>query len=238
MTRIVAWNAQQAVAAKTGQLLTLEPDIAVIAECATGVGAIGAMHRVCWAGTIPAKGLAVFARPELGGRLDASHDPGHEHYLPVRFDAIDLGLLAVWAMHYGGTDGSVGFGRTHDALAAYAPFLATADLVVGDFNDSPVFDGPSRHHWARTAEILDGDGYVSLYHERTGEQPGAETAPTLYHLRHEKRPFHIDHAFLRRDRLPAVAAYAVGDADPWLSHSDHMPLVLDLDLPAPAPDPA
>jgi hypothetical protein len=238
MTRIVSWNCNQGLLGtrgKAARLLDRQPDIAVVIECADDVIELGPLRRIDWTGQYPRKGLAVFARPELDGHIDPDHDPSREYFVPVRFESIDFSLLAVWARHYGGTEGRAGYGRTHEAFAYYADFLADADLVIGDFNDNVRWDTPRRRHYATTDALLRDAGFANLYYERTGEAPGGESIGSLSFRWHVDEPYLIDHAFLRADRIGSVREFAIGESASWIDVSDHAPLVLDLALPVPMP---
>ena len=228
MTRIVAWNCNEALDRKTGALLALEPDIAVISECASHVERVGPLERLAWVGSYGRRGLAVFARPELGGRVGAIFDI--QWFIPVTFDGIDLRLLGVWAMNQRGTLGGDKYGRTHKVLEAQHGFLETADLVIGDFNDNVRWDTRTRPSFTDTTRILDGLGYENLYYRAHPEViAGQEPIGTLYFHRHADEPYLIDHAFLRRSRLPDLQAFEIGEAAAWLEHSDHMPLLVDIE---------
>jgi len=234
----VAWNANGGLAGhkgKAARLLALEPDIAVVAECANDVERMGPLARVGWTGTLPRKGLGVFTRKALRARIDPSHDPTRQFFLPIRLDGVAFSLLAVWAMNHRGDEPRPKGGRTHAALGHYARFLADADLVIGDFNDNVRWDRPKRPGFSETTRLLGETRFVNLYHERTHETPGAESAGTLYFRRDRRQPYLIDHAFLRDDRLADVRDFALGAPDEWLDVSDHVPLVLELALPGPTP---
>jgi len=45
--------------------------------------------------------------------------------------------------------------------------------------------------------------------------------------RHLDKPYHFDHAFVPREPQPG-ARLEIGTPDPWLSVSDHVPLILDI----------
>lgn len=232
--RLVSWNCNGGlitVPGKAGGLLGLEPDVAVVMECSNRIERIGELELVRWAGRLENKGLGVFAKPHLGARVDQSHEADREFFLPVELTEVAFRVLAVWAMNYRGIEGGPDYGRTHDAIRHYRTFLTDGDLVVGDFNDNAVWDRPSRPHYATTSSLLDEMGYSNVYHERTGEHPGSESAETYYQYRHRDKGFFIDHAFLRRDRMAHVREFSIGEPEAWIQVSDHMPLVVDLDLP-------
>ena len=237
--RIVSWNCRQGlVPEKSARLLGLAPDVAVIQECAQTAELAG-MIRVAWAGAIPTMGTAIFARSELNAvPLDASADV-LRWCLPVRFAEIDLEIVGVWGFDKHGKAGPPrGVART--AIHGLRDVLAHGRaVVVGDFNDGPHFDAGHGRSFARTSELLESGGYRSLYHARTGEAYGAETATTFFFTRNRAKPFFIDHAFLPAPWLGNVRGFEIGSPEKWLDVSDHMPLVLDLAMPraANAPSP-
>lgn len=231
--RVVGWNANQRFAGpKAARLGALDPDVAVVAEVADDAEVPG-MERVGWTGSLPKKGLAVFARPGLGAAVDPSFDPSLEWFLPVRLAALDVDVLGVWAMNRRGGPGQRSW-RTRRALGYYAPVLARGRaVVIGDFNDNLRWDTPSYPAFAGTLEELGSKGYASVHHALTGERHGAESAVSLYWQRKRGQPYLVDHAFTPAEWLPRVRSFAIGDAEGWLDVSDHMPLVLDLGLPLP-----
>ncbi len=225
--RIVGWNCSGGLAKKTEHLLALKPDIAIISECARAFTDLGALRQVGWTGDYPTKGLGVFARPELGGRV-VDLDTTRQWFMPVQFDAIGFGVLAVWAMNADGKEDRPPYGRTHAALAHHAAFVADADLVIGDFNDNVRWDKKRKPSFATTTRMLSDAGYVNLYYLMTGEMPGSESVGTISFRRDVTKPYLIDHAFLRRSRVAELDRFNVEAASDWLHESDHVPLVLDL----------
>lgn len=231
--RIVSWNCARGLDAKrAARLLDLGPDVAVIQECAE-TAELDGMFRVAWAGAIPDKGMAVFARPEVDAEpLDANAEV-RRWCLPVRLAALDVDVLGVWGFAKNGKAGPPReVART--AINGVGPVLTRARaVVIGDFNDGPHFDAGNGRSFARTWELLESAGYRSLYHARTREAYGAETAATLFFKWRRAEPFLIDHAFLPAAWLDAVRGFDIGSPERWLDVSDHMPLVLDLAAPRP-----
>ena len=105
-------------------------------------------------------------------------------------------------------------------------------IIAGDFNDNGRWDTPRQTSFKDTVEFLRSLGYVSLYHARTGESHGDESAASLYWYRHLDRPYLVDHAFVPQVWLSFVRSFELGDPDRWLEWSDHVPLVIELDVPA------
>jgi hypothetical protein len=212
--RIVGWNANGGLAGrKAACLAALNPDVAVVAECAQDAE-VPALMRVGWTGTYRTKSLGVFARPELGETVDSSWDSSREWFLPVHLGEVGVDVLAVWAMNLRGGEGQPRW-RTRRALGHYAPFLARGralligDFNIGDFNDNLRWDRPTYPAFARTLEELGAKGYTSIYHARTGERHGAETGASIYWRRKLEAPYLIDHAFIPEAWLSSVLAPAV-----------------------------
>ena len=229
--RIVSWNCNMALARKAGHLLALQPDIAVVLECSDS-SSLDGMAQVAWTGLYPRKGMAVFARPELTGVVAEAPEEARRWCLPIRFDGLDLDLVAVWGFK---ADGNAGVPRAvaRRAVESLAPILGRGRaIVIGDFNDGPIFDAGHHGSFARTTELLGTAGYTSLYHAWTLEPYGAETVASLFHQRHRDKPFLIDHAFVPTWWLPFVSGFSIGGPEPWLERSDHMPVVVELTLPS------
>ena len=229
--RIVSWNCRQGLAPeKSARLLGLAPDVAVIQECAQTAELAG-MIRVAWAGAIPTMGTATFARPELNAELLNASADVRRWCLPVRLAAMDLDIVGVWGFDKNGkAEPPRGVART--AIQELRDVLAhSRAVIIGDFNDGPHFDAGHGRSFAQTSELLESGGYRSLYHARTGEAYGAETAATFFFTRNRAKPFFIDHVFLPAVWLEDVRGFEIGSPEKWLDVSDHMPLVLDLAVP-------
>ncbi len=227
----MSWNCNMALARKAGHLLALQPDIAVVLECSNSASLDG-MVRIEWTGRYPRKGMAVFARPELTGAVADAPEEARRWCLPIWFEGLDLDLVAIWGFRANGTAG-VPRAVAHRALESLAPILGRRRaIVIGDFNDGPIFDAGHHASFARTTELLGTAGYASLYHAWTLEPYGAETGASLFHRWHRDKPFLIDHAFVPTWWLPFVSGFSIGSPDPWLERSDHMPLVVELTLPS------
>lgn len=228
--RVVSWNCQMALDRKADRLLALSPDIAVVPECSDKARLDG-LDRVGWTGVNAIKGLAVFARPDLGAVVDECLDATREWYLPIALPSLGLNVLAAWSMHHRGGEAGPQRGRIHRTLEHYAGFLAGGrTMLIGDLNDNITWDTPAYPSFARVTSVLEDLGLTNLYVARSGEAVGAETFPTLFFLRHLDKPYFVDHAFVPRAWLPRVRAFEIGRPDDWLAVSDHMPLVLDLEV--------
>jgi exonuclease III len=228
--RLVSWNCQMGLrGAKLEALLALEPDVAVVQECAErdALALEAEGFRTLWVGGNPGKGLAVVARPRFELAVDGCHDPALAWFLPVdvRGGELDFRLLAVWS--FGLRTTTAKRWALDRSLGHYAPFVAGVPAVVaGDFNHHPIWDTPSRPVFRRAVDVLERAGLRSAWHGLHGRAHGDEGCGTFYWYRHEDKPYHIDYCFTSGDL--AVRSAEIGAATSWLGLSDHCPLVVDL----------
>ncbi|MCO4237150.1 exonuclease/endonuclease/phosphatase family protein [Pseudarthrobacter raffinosi] len=176
-----------------------------------------------WTGSNLNKGLGVIGFADARYKITETADPNLPWHLPFSID--ELNILALWAHQL---NRELRYVRvTHQIVERHAGFLATdRALLMGDFNSNTVWDRehPGRNH-SMLVDKLAGLGLSSVYHRHEVADHGAETAKTYYHQWNERFGHHIDYAFLSDG---TAANLRIGDADAWLAHSDHMPLILDI----------
>jgi hypothetical protein len=226
-------------------LAALEPDVAVVPECAN----IDILRRkaplfvppsAVWVGDIPNKGLGVFGFGDFRVTLDSCYDPSLTWVAPIRVDGpIEFHMLAVCALHSkepGETRKDV-VGPLLRALDRFGEFLTAAPLVViGDFNNHVQWDkqGKMNNH-ANVVERLAQLGLFSAYHYSRSIPQGQEIEPTIYWQTRTKdgQTFHIDHCFLPTAWQSGLRRFEVGSYEDWTGkgHSDHVPIVADIALP-------
>jgi exodeoxyribonuclease-3 len=243
--RLVAWNCAMALHRKFAALRALEPDVAVIAECAAPERLAAQLDlstlagKPVWIGRNPNKGLAVFGFNGHRVRLAPIHRPSLRYLAPVAVEGpARFNLLAVWAQNF-----SAGIRRKHQpgplrlGLGHYRDFLGSGPSVIaGDFNNNVIWDRPGwRMNHAHTVARLATSGHVSAYHARTGEAPGRELTPTHYwrDRRKDGPTYHIDYIFLPRPWLGGLKAVEVGSFEAWCGNglSDHAPVLVEVELP-------
>ena len=229
---------------KADALLSLRPDIAVVAECASPERLRSASRwdwiegDPVWLGRNPAKGLAVLAFNGYRASLAEGFSPHLRYIAPVHIAGpVGFNLLAVWAQN-----ASAGVTRKHQpgplrlAMRRYHDFLSGGPTAIaGDFNSNAIWDKPGwRINHMTMVEKLRELGLRSAYHEITGERQGEETVPTHYwrDRRKDGPTYHIDYVFLPEGWFAAVKNFTVGTFEEWCGSglSDHVPLVVDLDL--------
>jgi endonuclease/exonuclease/phosphatase family metal-dependent hydrolase len=211
-------------------LAPLDPDIAVIQECAQPGRPIDG-QTVAWFGDNPAHGVAVVASPPFM----VSHGPAnpaldHTAFPVVVTGPISFHLLAIWALPRPTYVRAV----LH-ALEVYADFLNSAPpVVIGDFNCFPEWHGeaPSKSHIELARRLRDDFSLVSAYHAAPAYDPLVSDAPTYFFRWDESRPFHIDYCFVPTSWRAAIRSVYVAGFREQAWRSDHRPLVVDLDLPA------
>ena len=232
---------------KVEGLLALNPDIAVISECAEPArlrarGADWIESEPVWIGRNPHKGLAVFGFNGHAVRLAESYHAGLHYVAPVHVDGpAECNLLAVWAQN--ASSGSIrkrSLGPLRRAMTRYSDFLShPAALLAGDLNSNTIWDKPGwRINHSTKVRLLDERfGLVSAWHAIRGEKHGEETVPTLYWRDRTKNgpTYHIDYVFLP-SRLIETARIEIGTFEAWCGAglSDHVPVVVDLELGATA----
>jgi exodeoxyribonuclease III len=242
--RLATWNCSMALHRKFDAMLRLEPDIAVICECAEPArlqalaGSVNFGANTVWIGDNRNKGLAVFAFNGFAVRLAEPFHPTLRHVAPVRISGpVECNLLAVWAQNAGG-----GVTRKHQlgplrrALTKYKGFLAERlSIVAGDFNNNVFWHRPGwRINHVNAVDSLAKLGLVSAYHELRGERQGSESVPTLYWRDRKKDgpTYHIDYVFLPSHLLGRVRHLTVGTYEDWCGPglSDHVPIVVDINV--------
>jgi exodeoxyribonuclease III len=249
--RIVAWNCHMAFHAKHPLVDALNPDIAVISECACPeilaakapefVAGLGA-KAIAWVGTNPNKGLGVFAYNGLTLKHLGPVEPTHKWFLPVRVSGpgrrpgTAFDLMAVWSFHYFPEIArTLRTNLVEMALSATPELGACRPLVVaGDFNNHTKWDRKNKAtNFANVLEYLTDRGLISAYHHWHECAVGEEAHVTHFWRDWRKdspHNCHIDYVFLPQDWAGRMTEFALGSYEDWTGTrvSDHVPLVVDV----------
>jgi hypothetical protein len=210
----------------------LEPDIAVIQECARPTLDFDQQQCV-WFGANPTQGVGIVTRGAftvIPGPFDSRLD--HSVFPAIVSGPTSFHLLAVWAQ----PRPSYVRALLH-ALDTYAEFLRSApSVIVGDFNCFAQWRGEAPSKWHdELARRLNAELHlVSAYHASPGFSPDAPEFPTHYWRWRECNPFHIDYCFVPATWRNAIRSVHIGAFSEQHWRSDHRPVVVDLDLPASA----
>lgn len=238
--RIVAWNCAMAFHRKSSTLQALQPDIAVVPECAN-LEALSTKRepfepaKAVWVGERPAKGLAVFSFGHWKLELDRAYDPAFKIIAPIRVTGpFSFNLLAVWSSSNRHLPRSKrGRGPVLDALSAYGDFCRERPLVVaGDFNNNVYWDRPGKpSNHSAVVSALRELGLESCYHRHRQIEHGDEPDATLYwRTRKVDGPqYHVDYVFAPVDWIAHMSSATVGKHADWVGAemSDHAPVIVD-----------
>lgn len=232
--RIVSWNCRGAIARKAVHLAGLAPDLAVIPEA--GPRAL----REQTSGWPPGQAALAGPRPELGVfafgdttlRVRPTH-PGDAHSPAVVAEVggrLPFTVLAVCARPAGSGPHHRRYAASLlDAIERHAVGTTNPLVVAGDFNTAGVLGGGRAHR--EVVEALAGLGLTSAWHHLAGRDHGEEGCGTFHmYARASSTAIHLDYCFVPDAWLPYLRTAWIGPSDPWLSRSDHRPLVVDVAL--------
>lgn len=227
--RLATWNCCRGpYDKKAGLLDELGADISVIQECARPPVE---SEQLLWFGDNPRQGLAVAARGDYRLRRVRRARSVPKYVIPVEVTGPrNFLLFAVWTKT----------GQEHcyveaavRAVFLYRKLIASRPTVfMGDVNSNVIWDHQHDEDRSHTALVnqLSGLGLVSAYHAFFDEPHGKESRPTYYFLWKQHKPFHLDYCFIPTAWLSGLRKVEVGAYQPWKSHSDHRPVVVEIDL--------
>lgn len=227
--RLVTWNCNLSLSRKIDMLLALRPDIAVIQECEEAL-AVPPGYVFNWRGNNPKKGLGVLAKEQEVVINPLVRDEW-TYFLPLDFPAMHLRLLATWAYNHRATRFGLGrIGYPLQVLTSLSGWLSEGrSLVVGDFNNSVVWDKPNGPvNFDAIEAKLSAFGLRSAYHSHTNEEFGSETRSTYFHTKVASKAFHIDYCFVHQSL--SVESVSVPAFEKWRAASDHVPIIIDLSV--------
>ena len=248
--RIVVWNCGRKLAGKKLKALeNLEPDLAIVAECASpdrlwGKQPLLAPIPMQWIGDDENRGLGILAFNGYRVLRCREDQPELRWMLPVEVRGpVEFHLLAVWAMPQRASKSvSEELGvQPLQGVERYRKFLSAVPAVVaGDFHNNIGSDhGIKAVNHIRLAAGLERLGLASAYHVGQSELHGKETQPTFYEPKRtsDGPRYHVDYCFLPLEWCSHLRQVELGSFETWVGSglSDHVPLVVDLDVPSSTP---
>lgn len=220
--KIVSWNCNGAFRKKYEEIIKLDADIYVIQECEPIDSFKKELKKKIsnriWEKGANTKGVLVFARPEVKLEKLEWDSYGMRVFIPIMIEDT-FPLVAVWT--------------TKPAYIEefYIWQLVNLDritddcVIIGDFNSNAVWDkGHSERGHSVVVNMLKDKGLESAYHFVSGDKQGEETKTTFHMYRKVEKTFHIDHCFIKKER---IQSYKVLDRS-WLEIADHIPVVLEM----------
>lgn len=226
--KILTWNCNGALRRKWSALDEFDADLLIVQECEDPALAKDSAYlnwagHYLWTGPIKNKGIGVFARHGLSLTPVLLEIHPLQLFLPCRVNN-DWPLLATWTMQ--GNSPAFGYiGQLWKFMQAHSDFLDHPRAVLtGDLNSNASWD--KRDRWWNHSDVVNDLGklgLVSAYHRHFEEDQGQETRKTFFLQRNPTKGYHIDYVFAAPGW--GQASLSVGQQDPWLNLSDHMPVV-------------
>jgi exodeoxyribonuclease-3 len=236
--KLITWNCQGAFRKKAAFILPQQPDILVIQECEhpdkLGFNASSQLPTdVLWFGDNEHKGLGVFSYSQYKFQLLEQYNPAFKFIVPISVTGgkLDFTLFAIWANNPNDRDGQY-IEQVWKALHQYGQLLNEGpSILTGDFNSNKIWDKPRRigNHSA-VVEKLSEKNIYSVYHRHFNQEQGKENHPTFFLHRNQQKPYHIDYCFTSANLYTTVNTIEMGTYENWISHSDHVPLIINFDL--------
>jgi hypothetical protein len=225
--RLVTWNCCRGPYAKKAPLLdSLNPDIAVIQECAKPENE---SDTCLWFGDNPRQGILVrsFGLYTICALPTLSDVP--KYIIPLQVKGpIDFILFAVWSK---ASPGYRYIEAVVHAVEMYKElFTAAPTVLIGDLNSNVIWDSihpPELNHSA-LVKLLTSFGLVSSYHYFHDEPYGKESLPTYYFRWNEHKPYHIDYCFIPTSWASKISQVEIGSYEEWKLNSDHRPLLVNI----------
>lgn len=215
---------------KWQSLMKYEADILVIQECEhpkkyKPSEEIPGCNEFLWFGDNENKGVGVLSFGEFHIAAKSGHDSDYRYIIPLKVSGPEeFDMYAVWAMpHQKRSRGYVG--QLWGALQVYQGLENS--IWIGDFNSNAIWDKERKkgNHSDVVSKLKD-QGVSSLYHKFLGEKEGEESQPTIFLLKNQNKPFHLDYCFAPNEMITKCTTIEVGQYDDWIKLSDHMPIII------------
>lgn len=228
--KLVSWNCNGAFRRKYQLVEKFDADILIIQECENPVycKSLDYVSWACnfqWHGENNHKGIGVFAKKNIILNRNDWPDENLKYFLSINING-KFDLVNAWC--HGANSPTFGYIGQFWKYLQINKHRMNKSLIVGDFNSNKIWDVWDR--WWNHSDVvkeLEDIGIRSLYHETYGEQQGEEAIPTLFLQRNRLKAYHVDYAFASRTVAASCRPIIIGAAEEWLSHSDHMPLVIE-----------
>ncbi len=220
--KIVSWNCNGAFRKKYEEIIKLDADIYVIQECEPIDSFKKELKKKIsngiWEKGANTKGVLVFAKPEVKLEKLEWDSYGMRVFIPIMINNT-FPLVAVW------TTKPAYIEEFYIWQSVNSKRITDECVIIGDFNSNAVWDkGHSERGHSVVVNMLKDKGLESAYHIISGDKQGEETKATFYLHKKVEKPFHIDHCFIKKER---IQSYRVLDMS-WLEISDHIPVVLEM----------
>lgn len=194
--KIISYNISQYNQDKINKILQFNTGVFILPEMACpSMVQLPDGYEMVWTGDIDYKGLGVIWKTGLKADVPKWFNPNHNYFIPLVVDGILI--LASWPTITEQNKPKKYPQIMMEVLEEYSTYLkAYPSLIIGDMNCYKGQSGETKKFSIQSIfDYLKGLGYVSAYHQKTGDALGQESVPTYYHLFKENAPFFIDYAF-------------------------------------------
>ena len=204
--RILSYNINRSTQEKINKILQFNADVYILPEvaCPSQVKILEG-YKMNWMGNYDFKGLGIIWKSEMNAEVPQWCNPSHQYFLPIIIE--NKLIMAAWPTRSDENAPKDYPQIAMEALQEYAPYLKEHPSVIsGDMNCYKGQAGETKQYSIENIFRFLGDmGFVSVYHQRTGELLGKESRATYYHRFNEDSPFFLDYTFSNVD----IKSYAL-----------------------------
>ncbi len=220
---------------KFEKVAELNPDLLVIQECENDSKLkkhLESMNynQLIWYGNNPHKGVAILSFNSLEIEINQNHNPEFEYIIPIKLkvNRKKINLFCIWAMPHKTQRVRRYIGQIWGAVNYYEKILNKDSILIGDFNSNAIWDKKKRiGNHTDVVNFLNQKDIQSIYHQKFGINHGEEKQPTLFLLKKEDKPYHIDYCFASKNLFSNKTTFEIGKYENWIKLSDHMPIIIN-----------
>ena len=194
--KILSYNINKFTQEKLDRVLQYDADVFILPEVACpSMVQLPEGYEMVWTGDVEFKGLGVVWKSELKADVPEWFNPENRYFIPLQFEKILV--FASWPTMMEQNAPKRYPQILIEALQEYEPYLKNHPTIIsGDMNIYKGQSGATKRYSVEAAfEYLQSLGYISVYHQKTGEELGKESKPTFYYLFKENAPFFLDYTF-------------------------------------------
>ena len=233
--KIISWNCNMAFRKKYEKIIQSKPDLLVLQECENEERLQKCLsqfeyNELVWYGGNPNKGVAVISFNDVHIELKDNFNTKFEFIVPLslKIKGREINLFAIWAMPHKSIRKLSYVGQTLGAMSYYSELLSEESILIGDFNSNSIWDKKKKSGThSELVQLLNDKEITSLYHEQKKVRHGEEPDPTLYLLKKEHKPYHLDYCFASKSLASKQTEITIGKLEDWIKLSDHMPLIIE-----------
>lgn len=221
--KILTYNINLSSQEKIDKVLGFDADVNILPEIARKERVkLPDGYSMEWVGDYDHKGLGVIWKSCLKAEVPEWYNAIHQYFLPLLVNGTLI--MASWPTK---TEKNKPMNYPQIAMTAlndYAPYFKEYPTVIsGDMNLYKGQSGETKQYSIQMLfEFLGEMGFISAYHEKTGEALGHESVATYYHQFKENSTFFLDYTFAN---IP-IKSYKLGDWD--RAFSDHVPQFIEI----------